>query len=455
MLVRDVKRVALIVGLIFGILLINVSLWGTDAHSSLRAQVGAFFGKPFAPNSSADQETQPNGKSPTAKPLTDKESNVGNTAVEGTDVNATHHEIFSLSTADKKYFAVKFDDFVTFNPSIIPHPIRKDTWIIVAQKHRPVEVGNFHVELGCNAGFVDGALKCLEPASILPIAATKGGKCVGKFGAVNYNIGPHDARVFYGPKKPYIIFGSNSQRACFGMWIQDFRMLVEWGFEFFTDEDFRAVAELQRPPPYGVMEKNFFVFWDGNNERYVHHDTAPKRVFAKLAADGSVGPDLAPAAANTDDKCITRYLPKPASELESIHQATNSLKITMCKRADRSCKPNDDNTFIVAVVQHKTYYDYHSEYDPYVVVFRQRAPFEVYGISRKPLWIHGRGRVNDKHTEMLYVASMNWKARDVKYHGYLDDELILGFGIEDKQSGAIDVRASDLLGDLGLCSDPE
>ena len=42
----------------------------------------------------------------------------------------------------------------------------------------------------------------------------------------------------------------------------------------------------------------------------------------------------------------------------------------------------------------------------------------------------------------------------MKYHGYLDDVLYIAFGIEDERTGGIDVRARDLLGNLGLCSEP-
>ena len=87
------------------------------------------------------------------------------------------------------------------------------------------------------------------------------------------------------------------------------------------------------------------------------------------------------------------------------------------------------------------------------MVFREQSPFGVYGVSRKPIWIHGRERLEDGKTQMLYVVAVNWKNKGQNYHGYLDDELFLSFGIEDKSSGGIDIRASDLLAGLGLCSE--
>jgi hypothetical protein len=36
-------------------------------------------------------------------------------------------------------------------------------------------------------------------------------------------------------------------------------------------------------------------------------------------------------------------------------------------------------------------------------------------------------------------------------HGFIGDEMFLGFGIEDVRTGGIDIRAEDLLKDMGLC----
>ena len=375
-----------------------------------------------------------------------------------------HHEVFSLSTADKKYFMIRFGDQEAMNPNVIPHPTLDDTWIIVAQQQKSAMTNSvWFAELVCNAVFKDGVLGCILPPTTLPIAATSGDKCVGELAYFALNVGPHDARVFYGPKTPYALYGSNSMFTCFGQWMQDFRTLVDWGFEMFLQEDFRQATELQRPLPYRAIEKNWFSFWDNHGQIYAHYDIAPKRVFAKLEHDGSVGPDLAPNAAPNDETCMAKYMPKVAPELESVHQATNSLLITLCKRSDPSCEPNHSNTFLFTIFQHKSYYSFHSVYEPYVMLFQQKAPFEIYAISQRPIWIHGRGKVildpaplpgqpSQGHTEMFYITSMSWKQRGQKYHGHIDDPLFIAFGIEDVRTGGIDVVAGDLLADLGLCA---
>lgn len=177
-------------------------------------------------------------------------------------------------------------------------------------------------------------------------------------------------------------------------------------------------------------------------------------MFARLAPDGSVGPDLAPLAAGSDEGCLARLMPAVNSwpdRVESIHQSTNSLSVTLCKRADPGCVPGDDNTFVFAVFHHKTYSRFHALYEPYVMAFRQRAPFEVYGVSTMPIWINGRGINPDGSTEMFYVVSIAWKDRGRRYHAFADDVVFVAFGIEDQRTAGIDVTAADLLANLGLC----
>ncbi|KAK4123127.1 hypothetical protein N657DRAFT_656437 [Parathielavia appendiculata] len=431
MIVRDLKRLALVVGPLLVLLLLSASLW--HSHSGdIASHVGSLLGQ------SGKTETSSTRRTPT---LT---------------ADGKHYEIYSLSTPDGKYFDIRFGIEV-FNPNIIPHQKFNNTWYIVGQVF--IDPNDDHTdktvhEAGCVAQFINGVLMCIDYVQHLPIEPTPGGKCTGDFAYINFNVGPHDARVFMGPQSPFIIYGSNSAFTCFGQFIQDFRKLVNWEYELMTPDDFAVGTEIERPPPYAQLEKNYFAFWDNKGDMLVHYDLYPKRGFGKLERNGTVGPDLAPRVKEHDEKCLKRYMPELPGDLESIHQATNSMKVTMCNRADKSCEPHDGNTYIMTIAQHKTYYNWHSEYEPYVVLFQQRAPYELYAISKKPLWIHGRQRHEGRRTDMMYVTSANWKDHGVNYHGFLDDVVFLGFGYEDKHSAGIDVLAADLLHDIGRCDDP-
>ena len=380
-----------------------------------------------------------------------------------------YREVFSVSAADRKYFSINFGpDHPAMNPNIIPHPYQDNTWIIVAQ-HAGKSVPQFE-ELVCNAVFqLDGSLACSAPPTVLPVAPSQTENCKGELEVFAIGSGPHDMRVFYGPDAPYVIYGSQSAHTCFGLFTQDFRALhnTEYDLDALNANLFVTGTELQRPAPYSDIEKNWYMFWDSQNAPYIHHDISPKRVFAQLLPDGSVGPDLAPNAALNDDACMERYIPKIAPDAkESIHQATNALAVTLCARSDPSCIASDDNTFILTIFQHKKYADFHATYEPYVMLTQSMPPFAVHAISTKPIWIHGRGPLTSAcaaryreegrvvppgQTEMLYVTSMNWKERDVKWRGHVDDVVMLGFGIEDERSGGMNLVVGDLLQDLGLC----
>lgn len=375
----------------------------------------------------------------------------------------SHHFLYSTRGIDRKYFWLDWLGNRGYNPNIIPHRVKNDTWIIVAQQQEhSVADSIWFAEWVCEATFVDHKLKCLIPPSILPIAATVGNKCLGNLAFFGFNVGPHDARVFYGPEVPFTIFGSQSNNACFGQWMQDFRILLDWGLEKSTwSTNWLQATEILRPPPWGTVEKNWFVFWDKDGELYAHHDLQPRRTFTKLNTDGTVGPNLAPEAKG-DFKCMQKFMPPVAELLESIHQATNSLSITLCNRGE--CTPDDSNTYLFMIFQHKSYYQFHSNYEPYVMLWEHKAPFSIYGIGQKPFWFNGRGGPGEatrpdwiaeedwKQSEMNYVVSMSWATQGQKYHGYMDDVLFISFGVEDGTTAATDILAGELFQELGLCS---
>jgi len=377
-----------------------------------------------------------------------------------------HQRLYSKTTSDGNYIKIDFLSRGAYNPSILPHPYKNNTWVVVAnpEKSDPDLHDYWTYQLVCEAVLNGNNLTCIRQPLNLPIASTVSPHCVGNQDWYNGVIGPHDARIYHGLDHPYITYVSQSAFNCVGQWMQDLRRIVDWGTKGMRNQSevFFWPTNLQRPPPYRSIEKNWFPFWDAKGEMYLHTDTSPKRVFAKLHPDGSVGEDLAPLAASHDEACMERFMPalRP-NELEYMHQATNALAITMCKRSDLGCVRTEDNTFLFTIFQHKSFY-WHGQYSPYVMVFEQKAPFKVHGISSKPLWISGRG-VPGGHwrdgttkpwdqTEMMFITSIAWKDANLTYHGYMDDDLFINFGIEDKRAGTMDVAAGDVLAYLNLCS---
>nr|POF19936.1 hypothetical protein CFP56_52185 [Quercus suber] len=387
--------------------------------------------------------------------------------------NAMEHlEITSNTTirSDGKYFPIKFGTIESYNPNIIPHPYRDNTWIIVAQRDKKDDDNTYwRTSLVCEATFVNGTLDCVKPPMNLPIPSTTSELCHGKLEYFNFYIGPHDARVFYGGDgRPFIIYGSQSQFNCLGQFVQDFRRIADWGplsSETNRTDTFFYATDLQRPLPYNDIEKNYFIFWDVDGQMYIHHDIVPTRVFAKLYPDGSISEDLAPLA-TTDLQCMEKFMPeiKTVGNLtwEWIHQSTNSLAITLCDRSDKKCRDAGNNTYLFTIFQHKSFYG-HGVYEPYLMLFQQKAPFQVHALSSKPFWIPGRGKPNDgwakgtwkpnDQSQMIFVVSMNWKEPGVGYNGFLDDELLISFGVEDQHSGGISVIVGDLMKEFSYCDD--
>lgn len=374
-----------------------------------------------------------------------------------------YRELFSLTTRDRKFWPIHMDGLSVYNPNIIPHPTKSDQWLVVA-----THPGQGKAEgLTCAAGPLNDVLVCSSAPQNLETAPSIEGKCVDGNEYVNFYTGPRDARAFYGPDTPYVMYGSQSQYICVGLWMQDVRPLLE---DFHISQGagnklFRTATELRRPSPVQSMQKNYFVFWASDGKVYAHYEFSPRRVFAQLDFDGSVGEDLAPHAASHDKFCMAKYMPVPLSNQENIEQASNALLITMCKRG--KCKPDNQNTFVMHIFQHKSYYQYHSLYEPYIILFNQTAPFEIYAIGQRPYWIHGRTNLTKEthareyeehpekippgHSEMFYITSMSWKKHGQRYHGYMDDPLWLSFGIEDSRAAAMDVLAGDLFEDLAYC----
>lgn len=404
----------------------------------------------------------------------DEEGEEGAAAEEddGYDFNVTtvvdrgdYRELFSLTTRDRKFIPIHMDGLKNWNPNVIPHPTKADEWMVVAAAPGEGSVG---AELFCSAGFLNDVLVCAHEPRPVSLAKSIVGKCEGEHAFFNARQGPRDARLFHGIDTPYLIYGTQSTYTCLGSWLQDARPLLE---PFHIEQAignklFRDAKEIMRPEPWSPVERNFFLFWDIKGKVYAHHEIYPKRVFAALDYDGSVSEDLAPKAARSDKFCMAQYMPVPLTKDSTMQQATNSLWITLCKRADPGCSANENNTFIMHIFQFKTdhmvrgFYDY-TTYEPYVMLMKRTAPFAIHAIGQKPLWIAGRDPVKsiaskekekkrDGH-EMLYVTSMSWKFHGQKHHGYIDDPILIGFGIDDARSAIIDIKAEDLIVDLAFC----
>ncbi|KAF5656755.1 hypothetical protein FHETE_10804 [Fusarium heterosporum] len=132
-----------------------------------------------------------------------------------------------------------------------------------------------------------------------------------------------------------------------------------------------------------------------------------------------------------------------------VHQSTPMLSVTLCNRG--TCEPDEENTVMVGMVQRRldpplspvTWYDRR------IAVYEATAPYRMISVSKK-LTYHG-----ESDGRYVWTGSMSYYTNQTVFppsnHGFLNDEVWLGFGIKDSAAGWLDIRARDLVADHYLC----
>ena len=181
------------------------------------------------------------------------------------------------------------------------------------------------------------------------------------------------------------------------------------------------------------------------------------------------------------------------------HQATNSLRLILCNRSDPTCKAIPQNTVFFTVAQRK----FENElglpmrYERFFMVWEATPPFSMIGLSQHPIlmanettsgfppsqmWaddptnneiVEHTKNTNPNATEpfggkgqwayFTYTVSMAYawgraprggaagdEAQDM-HAGYLDDEVILGIGVDDMAQAYSRFKAGELVQCLRAC----
>ena len=240
-----------------------------------------------------------------------------------------------------------------------------------------------------------------------------------------------------------------------------------------------SLTEITRNPRHtrGSIEKNWMMFGSGRLGSYIHYDMGPaKRTFAKLLGAGIT-------TVNLTDPYEKTCLDPATTEEGSWHQGTNSLMLTLCNRADQSCTPSSQNQVFFGIIhhKHKNLYSLPLRYERYVMVWSAEPPFSMIGVSKHPVLMYNETANGfdaeenwhgDAEQEALldagkegkgnwafftYTVSIAWSwGREMdepedKNHGYLDDEVILGIGVDDKDMVFSRILARDLVSCLESC----
>lgn len=269
-------------------------------------------------------------------------------------------------------------------------------------------------------------------------------------------------------------------------------------------KSYPTLTELTRNPANtrSPMEKNWLLFFPASGESYLHYDLSdphggPRgRTFAKLVGNGLTTTNLTDPQEVSCLQALNTNSSDSATQGVTWHQATNSLRLILCNRSDWSCTPGRHNTVFFAVVHRKfpNFLRLPLRYERHFIVWAATPPFAMLGISKHPIllanetasgWPESENwaddpvnaekvaqtkagmRGNATATEPMggkglwayftYTVSISyaWGRRDdepeTKNVGYLDDEVVLGIGIDDAGQGFARVKAGDLLHCLRAC----
>ena len=238
------------------------------------------------------------------------------------------------------------------------------------------------------------------------------------------------------------------------------------------------------------------------------------RTFAKLLGNGLTTSNLTDPLEQPCLRNLDKEETDEKKKGGTWHQATNSLRLILCNRSDKDtekgCKPTEQNTVFFALIHRKfpNFLKLPLRYERYFIVWSASPPFSMLGVSKHPLlmanetasgWTQSQnwdddptnrkhvtstkklqqaenigafknrdgGRVVVNATEpyggkgywayFTYTVSISYawgrEGDEVgdKNVGYLDDEVVLGIGVDDKGQGFARVKARDLVACLRAC----
>ncbi|KAL8961649.1 MAG: hypothetical protein Q9193_001832 [Seirophora villosa] len=343
-----------------------------------------------------------------------------------------------------------------------------------------------------------GGMRCASTPITLNVPPTPAEQCFGKYGTYVDVPGFHDPRVFWsGSGEPLMMVNTHLHPP-----LQDLLASSPMHPSLGPLKTYPTLTELTRNPPEtrSLIEKNWLLFFPSPGESYIHYDLSyPKntsargRTFAKLLGNGFTTANL------TDALELPCLLDTDATESDEVkrggtwHQATNSLRLVLCERKDALCRAQAENTVFFAVIHRKfpNYLDLPLRYERHFMVWSASPPFSMLGISQHPIlmanetasgWTESQNWDDDAvnvaavaHTKMhknttepyggkeywayfTYTVSIAYAwARTAmeeageKNVGFLDDEVVLGIGIDDKGQGFARVRAGELVQCLRAC----
>ncbi|KAK9374027.1 uncharacterized protein V1513DRAFT_447042 [Lipomyces chichibuensis] len=381
-----------------------------------------------------------------------------------------------------------------YNPNLLPYPVGSKPAYIGFARQSPNNVVFHHEIVYCDMDWSETRaigrriLQCVEPASarrlLLPEASSPTGLCLShKF--LEMEQGHTDPRVFFSPLgEPLMVVGTNGRTNCMGQYVVDLRTVIPRLSQKMNLTNipvrYSNLTELRRDDMREI-EKNWLLLYDENNEEYVHHDITPRYI-----SKGVNGSNILPVPAQELPQCMRsplRDFSKTEDAVNEYHQATNSLRVTMC---EFPCVPTIHNTVLVSLMHIKYKNVYELFYRRYAIIMNATAPFEIIGRTNN-LMFAGL----DEQT-MLYTVSMVWdkssnarpewndatgnsviqandseyaedssrtkdygkswnELADGYYHRWIDDTVMINVGVNDCDAAVLHVPMRDVLDCIVVC----
>ncbi|KAK9389290.1 hypothetical protein V1515DRAFT_347552 [Lipomyces mesembrius] len=310
----------------------------------------------------------------------------------------------------------RFPKAPRYNPNILPFPKGYKHPYIGFARQSPKKMLFHHEIVWCEMDWADTpvigrkVLACVEKEKLLNLDewTTKAGLCKRlKYLALKQ--GHTDPRVLFSPLgEPLMVVGTNGLSNCMNQFVIDLRAVVpglNWKMKLHgVPIRFKKLTELPRPQ-YNEIEKNWFLMWDESNIEYVQHETEQRSIIAvSLPPEKQVN-----IATPGIQKCVSSLKKRLGrkQQASNIHQATNSLRVTLC---DFPCIPTIHNTVIIELMHVKYENKLELFYRRYAIIMNATAPFNIIGRTGNLMYAGTAENV------MLYTVSMAWDHEHYQQH---------------------------------------
>ncbi|KAK9468530.1 hypothetical protein V1512DRAFT_251995 [Lipomyces arxii] len=360
--------------------------------------------------------------------------------------------LVSIESADGTVTNLDFgpSDSPRYNPNLLPFPKGYKYPYLGFARQSPVSVLVHHEVVFCEMEWVeaqdidrDRTLRCAGPTHFtetldLPGWPSPPGTCK-EYEFLHLEQGHTDPRIFFSPSgEPLMVIGTNGLSNCLNQYVIDLRAIMPDLSQKMDLTDvpvkYNKLTELPRDH-YNEIEKNWFLMWDEKNLGYVQHEIE-RRSVSFLDATPAEIKNLVPAPFTPPEACVgflTRITDPDVSHIY-LHQATNSLRVTLC---DFPCIPTVHNTVLIEMVHLKYKATPNLYYKRYVIVMNATAPFDIIGRTGNIMYA---GTDDDT---MVYTMSMVWDHQNHPGHVEWNEEehgtIVIPEGYEQQEEKPISV----------------